>query len=432
VEAPFPRPTENRLRRRRRWRLWLLVAMTAAVVAVPAGIYLWAALGWPRAPGFNADRMTESLERADAEQVRCVNPPEAFVEELVGGIQRGEVVWWGTPSGWSPGSGCGLPGWPSPRSSTRPTCFFLYVYRREPTEAWRLNEADAVWLKEGPLGGPGAIYSLDDTAAAVSLFPRPPEAEVPGEDAMVMACYRPGAQNPAPFTGADLHDVDLRPGWSGYDFRCSGQRSRSLRSRSDRRQPLRGRPCRGDPRWRPSRRHHPVAGRVHPAPVLVAAGRRAATPAQDLGRLTKDPVGCRARRGLARPSTGQVPSGSRRRRRVESGPRTHVSIDAWRLKPGGRAVQNQGAAPVGCGFEAPGATDRLRPVMRVVSYPEADLPEALRLQQAALQDQAWPSGPTTPPGLRHDPALHPVSLLLVDDGGRSSRRWTSCRSESPT
>jgi len=81
-------------------------------------------------------------------------------------------------------------------------------------------------------------------------------------------------------------------------------------------------------------------------------------------------------------------------------------------------VQNQGAAPVGCGFEAPGATDRLRPVMRVVSYPEADLPEALRLQQAALQDQAWPSGPTTPPGLRHDPALHPVSLLLVDDGGR--------------
>lgn len=57
--------------------------------------------------------------------------------------------------------------------------------------------------------------------------------------------------------------------------------------------------------------------------------------------------------------------------------------------------------------------------MRVEIVPEGLTPPALRRQVLALQDQAWPPAPGEPPstGLTHDPALAPVSVLLVDDDG---------------
>ncbi|TCC01819.1 GNAT family N-acetyltransferase [Kribbella soli] len=68
--------------------------------------------------------------------------------------------------------------------------------------------------------------------------------------------------------------------------------------------------------------------------------------------------------------------------------------------------------------------------MHLESHPEAAVPQALRHQIHALQDQAWPDPPNdgrpgsrtpatgAPPdnGLVHDPALQPLSLILVDDG----------------
>jgi len=56
--------------------------------------------------------------------------------------------------------------------------------------------------------------------------------------------------------------------------------------------------------------------------------------------------------------------------------------------------------------------------MRIVTYPEAEVPRDLREQVVGLQDQAWPSDP--PSGLEawHDPALSPRSVLLVDGEGR--------------
>jgi aminoglycoside 2'-N-acetyltransferase I len=58
--------------------------------------------------------------------------------------------------------------------------------------------------------------------------------------------------------------------------------------------------------------------------------------------------------------------------------------------------------------------------MYVVSFPEAEVPRDLRVQALALQAQAWPDDETSEgpdePGLSHDPALRPVSMLLVDDG----------------
>ncbi|SEN33475.1 GNAT family N-acetyltransferase [Nonomuraea pusilla] len=55
--------------------------------------------------------------------------------------------------------------------------------------------------------------------------------------------------------------------------------------------------------------------------------------------------------------------------------------------------------------------------MRIVSYPEAEVPAPLRGQVLELQDDAWPPGPADPDpsqGLTHDPALRPLSMLLVD------------------
>ncbi|MFI0786620.1 GNAT family N-acetyltransferase [Streptomyces lydicus] len=61
--------------------------------------------------------------------------------------------------------------------------------------------------------------------------------------------------------------------------------------------------------------------------------------------------------------------------------------------------------------------------MQLLSFPEAATPPDLRAQVRALHDAAWP--PSDPPAghdtdtdtdTGHDPALHPRSMLLVDDG----------------
>ena len=58
--------------------------------------------------------------------------------------------------------------------------------------------------------------------------------------------------------------------------------------------------------------------------------------------------------------------------------------------------------------------------MQLKTYAESAVPSALRTQIHALQDEAWPPPPTPPPApsqsvLVHDPALQPVSVVLVDD-----------------
>jgi len=54
--------------------------------------------------------------------------------------------------------------------------------------------------------------------------------------------------------------------------------------------------------------------------------------------------------------------------------------------------------------------------VEILTWPEADVPADLRPQVVALQDQAWPGTEPNGPEPWHDPALRPVSLLLVDDG----------------
>jgi aminoglycoside 2'-N-acetyltransferase I len=55
--------------------------------------------------------------------------------------------------------------------------------------------------------------------------------------------------------------------------------------------------------------------------------------------------------------------------------------------------------------------------VRIVSCPEAEVPPELRTQVLALQRQAWPYDDEPPgPGPTHDPALRPLSMLLLDDG----------------
>src|SRR6185503_18621548 len=50
--------------------------------------------------------------------------------------------------------------------------------------------------------------------------------------------------------------------------------------------------------------------------------------------------------------------------------------------------------------------------MQLLCYPEAEVPEPLRRQVLRLRAQAWP-----PDGDDfHDPALRPLSMLLVSDG----------------
>lgn len=54
--------------------------------------------------------------------------------------------------------------------------------------------------------------------------------------------------------------------------------------------------------------------------------------------------------------------------------------------------------------------------MPIMSFPEADTPPPLRTQVLDLHQEAWPSpGPAAPADQpTHDPALTPLSLLLVD------------------
>ena len=54
--------------------------------------------------------------------------------------------------------------------------------------------------------------------------------------------------------------------------------------------------------------------------------------------------------------------------------------------------------------------------MRIVSFPEPDTPRELRAQVLRLQRQAWPSDEPLALGPTHDPALSPLSMLLVEDG----------------
>src|SRR5207249_1655454 len=53
--------------------------------------------------------------------------------------------------------------------------------------------------------------------------------------------------------------------------------------------------------------------------------------------------------------------------------------------------------------------------LQILSYPEAEVPVDLRLQVLRLQRETWPSAEPLELGLTHDPALEPLSLLLVDD-----------------
>lgn len=55
--------------------------------------------------------------------------------------------------------------------------------------------------------------------------------------------------------------------------------------------------------------------------------------------------------------------------------------------------------------------------MRIETFPEGSVPRALRLQVVALQDQAWPVERPSGPEPWHDPALEPLSMLLVTDEG---------------
>ncbi|MBX6752465.1 MAG: GNAT family N-acetyltransferase [Micromonosporaceae bacterium] len=57
--------------------------------------------------------------------------------------------------------------------------------------------------------------------------------------------------------------------------------------------------------------------------------------------------------------------------------------------------------------------------VRIVSFPEAATPADLRVQVRAIQEEAWPSesvsdAPVDAP--THDPALQPLSMVLVDEG----------------
>lgn len=71
--------------------------------------------------------------------------------------------------------------------------------------------------------------------------------------------------------------------------------------------------------------------------------------------------------------------------------------------------------------------------VEIVSFPETATPSGLRAQVLTLQRQAWPGAA---PG--HDPALRPLSMLLVDDGvvlaaldilfkqiAHAERRWSA-------
>lgn len=53
--------------------------------------------------------------------------------------------------------------------------------------------------------------------------------------------------------------------------------------------------------------------------------------------------------------------------------------------------------------------------MEILIFPEAEVPAELRMQVLALQSLAWPGEPPAGPEPIHDPALAPLSLLLVEN-----------------
>lgn len=58
--------------------------------------------------------------------------------------------------------------------------------------------------------------------------------------------------------------------------------------------------------------------------------------------------------------------------------------------------------------------------VQILSFPEAATPGDLRVQVRQIQEQTWPSSPVQDAavgtGPVHDPALRPLSMLLVDEG----------------
>jgi aminoglycoside 2'-N-acetyltransferase I len=54
--------------------------------------------------------------------------------------------------------------------------------------------------------------------------------------------------------------------------------------------------------------------------------------------------------------------------------------------------------------------------VQIESWLESAVPPTLRAQVVALQEEAWPGEGPSVAGVAHDPALRPVSMLLIDDG----------------
>ena len=54
--------------------------------------------------------------------------------------------------------------------------------------------------------------------------------------------------------------------------------------------------------------------------------------------------------------------------------------------------------------------------MRIETFPDALMPSSMRVQVVALHDRVWPSDRASEPVPWHDPALSPMSMLLLDDG----------------
>jgi GNAT superfamily N-acetyltransferase len=53
--------------------------------------------------------------------------------------------------------------------------------------------------------------------------------------------------------------------------------------------------------------------------------------------------------------------------------------------------------------------------VRIESFPEALVPHAMRVRVVALQDRAWPGDRASDAAPWHDPALSPVSMVLLDN-----------------
>jgi len=53
--------------------------------------------------------------------------------------------------------------------------------------------------------------------------------------------------------------------------------------------------------------------------------------------------------------------------------------------------------------------------VRIETFPEASVPHAMRVRVVALQDRAWPGDRASDAAPWHDPALSPVSMVLLDD-----------------